>query len=98
MMSFGTVLCMPSEEVVESRRVLGYDTAPPGVLVYVFDTSIPGGKGPVTALGELTLDPNRQRVEDRFFIPLAQSVTAEGVRITLEESDESGDLLTFTVE
>jgi M6 family metalloprotease-like protein len=84
--------------VVESRRVLGYDTAPPGVLVYVFDTSIPGGKGPVTALGELTLDPNRQRVEDRFFITLAQSVTAEGVRITLEESDESGDLLTFIVE
>lgn len=84
--------------VVESRRVLGFDTAPPGTLVYVFDTSINGGKGPITALGELTLDPNRKRVEDRFFIPLAASITAEGVRITLEESSESGDLLTFTVE
>jgi len=83
--------------VVESRRKMGYDVAEPGVLVYAFDTSIPGGRGPVIARGELTLDPARRPIVDRFVIPLGDKLTTDGVRVTLLASDESGDLIQFDV-
>ena len=79
--------------VVESRRKMGFDVAEPGVLVYVFDTSIPGGRGPIIARGELSLDPKRMPVSDRFIIPLGDDVTTDGVRVSLLASDDSGDLL-----
>jgi M6 family metalloprotease-like protein len=83
--------------VVESRRKMGYDVAEPGVLVYVFDTSIPGGRGPIIARGELTLDPARRPIVDRFVIPLGDELTTDGVRVTLLASDESGDLIQFDI-
>ena len=84
--------------VVESRRKMGYDTAEPGVLVYVFDTSVPGGRGPIVARGELSLDPKRMPVVDRFIIPLDDEITTDGLRIALLASDESGDLIEVEVQ
>ena len=83
--------------VIESRRVSGYDSGQPGVLVYVMDTNNRSGDGPAIAIGELSLDPNRQPIQDRYVIAVSDSIEAEGVFIELLASDATGDLLRVTV-
>ena len=76
--------------VVESRRAIGIDKAlkKSGALVYVVDSSIQSGLGPVKVFpSDLINDP-------RFFNApraLGESVVVEGVTIKVVKSDTMGD-------
>ena len=75
--------------VIESRRQIGYD-APilkPGVLVYVVDTSIPSGEGTLVVYPQLDNDPYR----DNSPLAVGESVTVEGVTVTVLEATDEGD-------
>lgn len=75
--------------VIESRRQVGYD-APilkPGVLVYVVDTSIPSGEGTLVVYPQLDNDPYR----DNSPLAVGESVTVEGVTVTVLEATDEGD-------
>lgn len=82
--------------VVETRRVRGYDQGLPGVLVYVIDTNNRSGDGPAIAKGELSLDPARMPISDRYVITVTRSLETEGVLIELLDSNDSGDLVRVT--
>jgi M6 family metalloprotease-like protein len=81
--------------VVESRRPLGYDTQLPksGALVYVVDTAIASGEGTLVVYPALKNDPYR------YTSPLAvgESVTVEGVTVTVLEATDQGDTVEVTV-
>jgi M6 family metalloprotease-like protein len=76
--------------VVESRRAIGIDKALKklGALVYVVDSSIQSGQGPVKVFpSDLVNDP-------RYFNApraLGESVIVEGVTIKVVKSDSMGD-------
>jgi hypothetical protein len=76
--------------VVESRRALGIDKAirKSGALVYIVDSSIQSGMGPVQIYpSDLANDPLY------FKAPLAngESVTVNGITVKVVASDASGD-------
>lgn len=75
--------------VVESRRPLGYDAALPksGALVYTVDTAIFSGEG------TLVVHPIFENDPYRYQSPLSpgESVTVDGVTISVTHADESGD-------
>jgi M6 family metalloprotease-like protein len=81
--------------VVESRRRLGIDQglSKVGCLVYVVDSSISSGLGPVQVFpSNLANDPwylNAPRA-------LGESVTVEGVTIQVIESNENGDMVSIS--
>lgn len=81
--------------VVESRRPVGYDQAlvKSGALVYVVDTSIASGEGPLVVYPILENDPYR------YQSPLAsgESITVENVTITTLQSTDQGDTIQVTV-
>ena len=74
--------------VVDSRRDLGFgeqgwDANGDAAIVYVVDTSIHHAYGPIRWRGEL-----RQ---------IGESLTTDGVTITLDDADQTNDLVTVTV-
>lgn len=81
--------------VIESRRALGYDEymAEPGALVYTVDTSVYTGQGPIVVWPQVEGDPYRS------YAPLSEgeSVTVEGVTVTVLDALEDGDLVRVTV-
>lgn len=82
--------------VIETRRIRGYDEGRPGVLVYVMDSTKRSGDGPAIAKGELSLDPARMPISDRYTIPVGKSLETEGLFIELLASDETGDVIRVT--
>ena len=81
--------------VVESRRSVGYDAGLPktGALVYTVDTSIYSGEGTLVVYPILENDPYR------YNSPLAvgESVTVDGVTVTVLEATDQGDTVQVTV-
>lgn len=76
--------------VVESRRAIGLDKAmkKSGALVYVVDSSIQSGLGPVKVYpSDLKNDPRYLNAPRA----IGESVTIEGVTIKVVKSDASGD-------
>jgi M6 family metalloprotease-like protein len=81
--------------VVESRRALGIDKAlsKSGALVYVVDSSIQSGLGPIKVFpSDLVNDP-RYLTAPRT---TGESVTVEGVTIKVVQSDATGDTVEIT--
>ena len=73
--------------VVESRRALGYDAglAQEGALVYVVDVALPTFRGPI-------------RVEnDRQLLQAGESITVEGVTVTVAATSPDGDIVRIAV-
>jgi M6 family metalloprotease-like protein len=81
--------------VVESRRRLGYDAnlAKPGALVYVVDTSVRTGEGPLVIQPALENDPHR----DRSPLGVGESITVEDVTIASLSDREDGDVVRVDV-
>ncbi|MBL8061974.1 MAG: hypothetical protein JNK32_03075 [Anaerolineales bacterium] len=81
--------------VVESRRRMGYDQdlVKEGALVYTVDTSIFSGEGPVVVYPILENDPYR----DQSPLGVGESVTVEGVTITVLEARPETDIVQITV-
>ena len=77
--------------VVESRRAEGVDKNlnKPGALVYVVDSAIQSGLGPVKVIPIETAD-NRRLKSTRA---QGESVTFEGVTITVKKSDSDGEVI-----
>ncbi len=67
--------------VVESRRAIGYDSglAAPGALVYLVDTSLASGFGPIEVLN------------DKQTLLAGDSVSADGITISVTEAPGEGD-------
>lgn len=67
--------------VVESRRAIGWDSSlsSEGAVAYVVDTSIQSGFGPIEVMN------------DRLPLGQGDSVTIEGVTVTVLDADASGD-------
>jgi len=81
--------------VIESRRAIGVDKAmsKSGALIYVVDSSIQSGLGPVKVFpSDLVNDP-RYLSAPRA---VGESVTIEGVTIKVIKSDASGDTVEIT--
>ena len=80
--------------LIESRRQIGYDASilKPGVLVYVVDTSIPSGEGTLVVYPQLDNDPYR----DNSPLAVGESVTVEGVTITVLDATADGDTVQVT--
>jgi len=81
--------------VVESRRALGIDKAlaKSGALVYLVDSSLQSGKGPVQVY------PSDLKNDPRYLLaPRAagESVIVEGITIKVTQSDSSGDTVEIT--
>jgi nucleotide-binding universal stress UspA family protein len=81
--------------VVESRRALGIDKAlaKSGALVYLVDSSLQSGKGPVQVY------PSDLKNDPRYLLaPRAagESVVVEGITIKVTQSDSSGDTVEIT--
>ena len=81
--------------VVESRRPLGYDAnlSKAGALVYTVDTSVYSGEGTLVVYPIDDGDPYR------YQSPLAagESVTVEGIMVTVLEATDQGDTIQVTV-
>jgi len=81
--------------VIESRRALGIDKniAKSGALVYVVDSSIQSGQGPVKVFpSDVSSDPRYLKAPRA----LGESVTTEGITIKVTKSDDSGDTVEIT--
>jgi M6 family metalloprotease-like protein len=81
--------------VVESRRPLGVDAGlvEPGVLVYIADTSIYSGEGTIKVLPASDGDPYRVQSP----LGLGESLTVEGVTVTVINSTEQEDTVQIVV-
>ena len=81
--------------VVESRRPLGVDAGlvKSGVLVYMADTSIYSGEGTIKILPAPDGDPYRVQSP----LALGESITVEGVTITVTNSTELDDTVQILV-
>ncbi len=81
--------------VIESRRALGYDTElpKPGALVYTVDTSIYSGEGTLVVYPVLENDPYRYKSP----LAVGESVTVDGVTVTVLEATGQGDTVQVTV-
>jgi hypothetical protein len=76
--------------VIESRRASGIDKniAKSGALVYVIDSSIQSGQGPVKVFpSDVSSDPRYLKAPRA----LGESVTTEGITVKVTKSDDSGD-------
>ena len=92
----GVVPLSPSKVVViESRRPEGVDRnlAKSGALVYLVDSSIQSGFGPVRVFPADKSDPRRLQSTRA----VGESVIVEGVSITVKESGSQGDLVEVKV-
>jgi len=69
--------------VVESRRAVGFDSAlaDEGVVVYIVDSSIPSGAGPLEVLN------------DRKSLAPGEQVVVEGITIAVTESGTQADVI-----
>lgn len=81
--------------VVESRRAVGYDKklSKTGALVYVIDTTIASGEGTLVVHPQNSGDPYRYQSP----LAMGESVTVEGVTVTVVESTDQGDTIKVTV-
>lgn len=81
--------------VIESRRAVGYDRKMPkeGALVYTVDTSIESGDGTMVVHPALKNDPYRYKSS----LAVGESVTVEGVTVTVLETTDQGDTIQVTV-
>lgn len=81
--------------VVESRRRLGYDAnlIKEGALVYTVDTSIYSGEGALVVYPILENDPYR----DQSPLAVGESITVEGITITVIETTSETDTVQVTV-
>ena len=84
-----------SAVVVESRRALGYDSqlVKSGALVYLIDTSIPTGDGPVNIFPVIDNDPYR----DQSPLAVGESVIVENITITVIAATETSDTVQVTI-
>ena len=81
--------------VIESRRAIGIDKniVKSGALVYVVDSSIQSGQGPIRVFpSDVSSDPRYLKAPRG----LGESVTAEGVTIKVIKSENSGDTVEIT--
>ena len=81
--------------VIESRRAIGIDKniAKSGALVYVVDSSIQSGQGPVKVFpSDVSSDPRYLKAPRAF----GESVTTEGITVKVTKSDASGDTVEIT--
>ena len=81
--------------VIESRRAIGIDKniAKSGALVYVVDSSIQSGQGPVKVFpSDVSSDPRYLKAPRA----LGESVTTEGITVKVTKSDDSGDTVEIT--
>ena len=80
--------------VIESRRPLGLDSKlrKSGALVYLVDSSIQSGLGPVKVFPQQGSDPQYLTAPRA----LGESVTVEGITVTVTASDASGDSVRIT--
>ena len=81
--------------VIESRRASGIDKniAKSGVLVYVVDSSIQSGQGPIKVFpSDVSSDPRYLKAPRA----LGESVTTEGITVKVTKSDDSGDTVEIT--
>ena len=81
--------------VIESRRALGIDKniAKSGALVYVVDSSIQSGQGPVKVFpSDVSSDPRYLKAPRA----LGESITTEGITVKVTKSDDSGDTVEIT--
>jgi nucleotide-binding universal stress UspA family protein len=81
--------------VIESRRAIGIDKAiaKSGALVYVVDSSLQSGGGPVKVFpSDLKNDPRYLQAPRA----LGESVIVEGFTIKVTQSDASGDTVEIT--
>ena len=89
-------LSRTSALMIESRRYIGYDSTliQRGALVYLVDSSIGSGAGPIQVLAHVPSDLMRDGV------PLApnESLTHENVTITVLEATDGGDIIQVTIE
>jgi M6 family metalloprotease-like protein len=81
--------------VVESRRPVGADAAlvKSGILVYVADTSIYSGEGTIVVHPVSANDPYRVQSP----LAVGETLTVDGVTITVIQADEQGDTVQVTV-
>jgi M6 family metalloprotease-like protein len=81
--------------VIESRRALGIDKAiaKPGALVYLVDSSVQSGRGPVQVYPSDVKNDPRYLQAPRA---LGESVIVEGFTIKVTQSDASGDTVEIT--
>jgi M6 family metalloprotease-like protein len=80
--------------VVESRRAIGLDSkmTKSGALVYTVDSSVQSGNGPVRVYpSSVSTDP-RYLQSPRA---IGESVTVDGITVTVTASDSSGDTVTI---
>jgi M6 family metalloprotease-like protein len=80
--------------VVEARRRIGYDTGllKEGALLYVVDTSIQTGEGPIRVLPINEADTYKMNVP----LSVGASFEYEGVRIRVDSSNQAGDRVTVS--
>jgi nucleotide-binding universal stress UspA family protein len=81
--------------VIESRRAIGIDKAiaKSGALVYVVDSSLQSGRGPVQVYpSDLKNDPRYLQAPRA----LGESVIVEGFIIKVTQSEASGDTVEIT--
>lgn len=81
--------------VVESRRAIGIDNkiAKSGALVYIVDSSVQSGNGPVKVY------PNSVSTDPRYLqAPRAvgESVTVEGITVSVTSASSAGDTVSIT--
>lgn len=81
--------------VVESRRPVGVDAelVKSGALVYLADTSIYSGEGTITVLPVSEGDPYRVQSP----LAMGESITVEGITVTVIASDDLGDTVQIVV-
>ena len=76
--------------VIESRRPLGIDSklSKSGALVYVVDSTIQSGLGPIRVYpSDVTSDPRYLKAPRA----VGEKITVEGITVTVTQSNESGD-------
>ena len=81
--------------VVESRRAIGIDNkiTKSGALVYIVDSSVQSGNGPVKVY------PNSVSTDPRYLrAPRAvgESVTVEGITVSVTSATSAGDTVSIT--
>lgn len=89
-------LSRTSALVVESRLRMGYDSTiiQRGALVYLVDSSIRSGEGPIQVLTHVPSDLMRDSVPLRP----GESLTHENVTITVLDENDDGDIIQVTIE
>ena len=85
-------LTATTARVVESRRILGYDShfSKEGALVYKVDTSVPTGEGPIV-VGSTSKPP-----DDSALLGPGEIWNSDGYSVTVKEVTPEGDLVEIT--